>query len=291
MPWARGAGETGRVSCAVIGGCLSVLRWAAACRSAAHRVGVRSRRRLAPWRAGRTGPGSPRATCTGVFVPWIMSARFRYRSGFATARACIEPTESSSEALTSSSACGTSAGVSTPLDQRDGGLRRRRSPCSRRRASTRAADGRPPPLRVAGLEGDERVRLVGDEGADVAASARSGRSRSSCRARPCSTCDCSWPKNELTCIAIAASPPSSAAPWSSKVAVLMSALNRPSSIRLLVVVDRVLDGRVGELLLVGVDLRPTDRPSRRRRAEPAPTTGSPTGSAADVEERRRRPSP
>src|SRR5690606_2807926 len=53
------------------------------------------------------------ATSTGVLVPWIISPRFRYRSGFAIASACIEPTESASESLTSSSACGTSDGVST----------------------------------------------------------------------------------------------------------------------------------------------------------------------------------
>jgi hypothetical protein len=41
---------------------------------------------------------------------------------------------------------------------------------------------------------------------------------------------CSCPKNELTCTTIAASPASSAAPWSSNFAVLMSLLNSPSSI-------------------------------------------------------------
>ena len=75
---------------------------------------IRSRALRWPWRARRTAPAWSAATSTVVFVPWIMSPRFRYRSGFATASACIEPTESASDALTSSSACGTSPGVSTP---------------------------------------------------------------------------------------------------------------------------------------------------------------------------------
>ena len=40
-------------------------------------------------------------------------------------------------------------------------------------------------------------------------------------------------KKELTCITIAVLPDSSASPWSAKVAVLMSELNRPSSISFL----------------------------------------------------------
>src|SRR4051794_23762433 len=53
------------------------------------------------------------ATFSGVIVPAIMSARLMYRSGLATPRACIDPTEVGTEALTSRRACGTPAGVGT----------------------------------------------------------------------------------------------------------------------------------------------------------------------------------
>ena len=99
------------------------------------RIGIRrpGQKPGAPCGLGELGelrPGSLRRPAAGVIVPWIMSARLMYRSGLATASACIEPTDVGSAACTSSSACRHAVRVGHAGLQRDRLRGRRRTPGS-----------------------------------------------------------------------------------------------------------------------------------------------------------------